>query len=70
MRKPDEEEGMSEKVVVTLDSFEQRLMVNGLVGFKNTLQKQDKPLEDVEDLIMKVIDAPPAKEKRREREAR
>ncbi len=61
---------MSEKVVVTLDSFEQRLMVNGLVGFKNTLQKQDKPLEDVEDLIMKVIDAPPAKEKRREREAR
>jgi hypothetical protein len=70
VRKPDEEEGMSEKVVVTLDSFEQRLMVNGLVGFKNTLQKQDKPLEDVEDLIMKVIDAPPAKEKRREREAR
>lgn len=61
---------MSEKVVVTLDSFEQRLMVNGLVGFKNTLQKQDKPLEDVEDLIMKVIDAPPAKEKRREREER
>ena len=61
---------MSEKVVVTLDSFEQRLMVNGLVGFKNTLQTQDKPLEDVEDLIMKVIDAPPAKEKRREREAR
>ena len=61
---------MSEKVVVTLDSFEQRLMVNGLVGFKNTLQKQDKPLEDVEDLIMKVIDAPPAKEKRLEREAR
>ena len=46
----------SQKVVVTLDSFEQHLMVNGLVEFKNGLKRQDKPLEDVEDLIMKVID--------------
>ncbi len=60
----------SQKVVVTLDSFEQRLMVNGLVGFKNDLKRQDKPLEDIEDLILKVIDAPPAKEKRRDREGR
>ena len=67
----DEEAAMSsEKVVVTLDGFEQRLMVNGLLGFKSDLEKQDKPSEDVEDLIMKVIDAPPAKEKRRDREAR
>lgn len=60
----------SQKVVVTLDSFEQRLMVNGLVGFKNDLKRQDKPLEDIEELILKVIDAPPAKEKRRDREGR
>ena len=60
----------SQKVVVTLDSFEQHLMVNGLIEFKNGLKRQDKPLEDVEDLIMKVIDAPPAKEKRRDREGR
>ena len=60
----------SQKVVVTLDSFEQRLMVNGLVGFKNDLKRQDKPLEDIEDLILKVIDAPSAKEKRRDREGR
>ena len=60
----------SQKVVVTLDSFEQHLMVNGLVEFKNGLKRQDKPLEDVEDLIMKAIDAPPAKEKRRDREGR
>ena len=60
----------NEKVMVTLDSFEQRLMVKGLVGFKNDMKQQDRPLEDIEDLILKVIDAPPAKEKRRDREER
>ena len=33
-----------ERVTLTLDSFEQRLMVNGLVEFKNILRKQDKKL--------------------------
>ena len=55
-----------ERVTLTLDSFEQRLMVNGLVEFKNILRKQDKPLEDIEDLILKVIDAPPSKNRRRD----
>ena len=55
-----------ERVTLTLDSFEQRLMVNGLVEFKNILQRQDKPLEDVEDLILKVIKALPVKENRRD----
>ena len=53
-------------VVLTLSGFEQRLMVNGLVEFKNILQRQDKPLEDVEDLILKVIKAPPSKCRRRD----
>ena len=55
-----------ERVTLTLDSFEQRLMVNGLVEFKNILQRQDKPVEDVEDLILKVIKAPPSKCRRRD----
>ena len=55
-----------ERVTLTLDSFEQRLMVNGLVEFKNILQRQNKPLEDVEDLILKVIKAPPSKCRRRD----
>ena len=55
-----------ERVTLTLDSFEQRLMVNGLVEFKNILRKQDKPLEDIEDLILKVINAPPSKCRRRD----
>ena len=60
-----------EKRVVMLDDFEQRLMVNGLTDFRNDLLRENKPTEDVDDLILKVIDAPMRKEKRRsEREAR
>ena len=60
-----------EKRVVMLDDFEQRLMVNGLTDFRNDLLREDKPTEDVDDLILKVIDAHTKKEKRRsEREAR
>ena len=60
-----------EKVVVTLDDFEQRLMVSGLADFRNDLIREDKPTEDVDDLILKVIDAPTQKEKKKaDREAR
>ena len=54
-----------EKVVVTLDDFEQRLMVSGLMDFRNDLLKEEKPTEDINDLILKVIDAPTKKEKRK-----
>lgn len=60
-----------EKKVLTLDEFEQRLMVSGLMDFRNDLLKDDKPTEDINALILKVIDAPTKKEKRRaEREER
>ena len=60
-----------EKKVLTLYEFEQRLMVSGLMDFRNDLLKDDKPTEDINDLILKVIDAPTKKEKRRsEREER
>lgn len=60
-----------EKKVLTLDEFEQRLMVSGLMDFRNDLLKDDKPTEDINDLLLKVIDAPTKKEKRRaEREER
>ena len=60
-----------EKKVLTLDEFEQRLMVSGLTDFRNDLLKDDKPTEDINDLILKVIYAPTKKEKRRaEREER
>ena len=60
-----------EKVVVTLDNFEQRLMVTGLADFRNDLLRAEKPTEDVNALLMKVIDAPTQKEKKKaDREAR
>lgn len=60
-----------EKVVVTLTDFEQRLMVNGLADFRNALIRNAKPTEDLDDLILKVIDAPTQREKRKaDREAR
>ena len=60
----------SDKVIVTLDSFEQGLMINGLLEFKNKIIERGQPPEDVEDLILKLIDAPKAKVKRHSREAR
>ena len=60
-----------EKVVVTLTDFEQRLMVNGLADFRNDLIRNAKPTEDLDDLILKVIEAPTQREKRKaDREAR
>ncbi len=60
-----------EKCVVTLDSQEQRLMVKGLTGFRNDVIREGKPTEDVDNLILKVIDAPVRRRKwRRDREGR
>ena len=60
-----------EKRVVTLNGFEQRLMVAGLTDFRNDAIRDGKPTEDLDGLILKVIDAPTKREKRRaDREAR
>lgn len=62
---------MAEEKVLSLDDFEQRLMVRGLTDFRNDALRDGKPTEDVDDLILKVIDAPTKREKRRaSREAR
>ena len=54
-----------EKVVVTLDNFEQRMMVSGLADFRNDLIRDEKPTEDVDELILKVIDAPTEKARKK-----
>ena len=60
-----------EKRVVTLNDYEQRLMVRGLTDFRNDALRDGVPTEDVEDLILKVIDEPMRRGKRRsDREAR
>ena len=57
-------------VMVKLSSFEQGLLVNGMNRFRNDLIREDLPTEDVDDVLIKIIDAPPAKRKKAERETR
>lgn len=54
-----------EKRVVTLNDFEQRLMVRCLSDARNGTLRNGKPTKDVDDLILKVIDAPTKRAKRR-----
>ena len=44
-----------------LDDFEHRLLVGCLVTARNEYIREGKPLEDVNDLIQKIIDAPSKK---------
>lgn len=54
-----------DKVLVTLDSFEQRLLVSALTDFRNDLICEEQPTEDVDGLLLKVIDAVPQKERKK-----
>lgn len=56
---------VEDKVVVTLDSFEQRLLVGALTDFRNELIREERPTEDVDVLLLKVIDAAPQKERKK-----
>jgi len=61
----------AEEVCVMLDNYEQRVVVKGLADFRNTLIREEKPTEDVDDVLIKIINAPRRKNKRRYiREAR
>ena len=48
--------------LIQVSDYEQRLMVNGLNSFRNDLIK---PTEDINALLIKVIDAPEKKPKRK-----
>ena len=54
-----------DKIVVALDSFEQRLLVGALTDFRNELIREERPTEDVDVLLLKVIDAAPQKERKK-----
>ena len=46
---------------IYLDDFEHRLLVGCLVTARNEYLREDKATEDVNDLILKIIDAPAKK---------
>ena len=58
------------EIKLILTEAEQNLMINGLLGFRNELTREDMPIEDVNNLILKVIDAPPNRQRWSDRDAR
>jgi predicted N-formylglutamate amidohydrolase len=54
-----------EKRVLTLDEYEQGVMVNALNEMRNDLIGEKRPTDAVDDLLLKTIDAPTKKIKRR-----
>ena len=60
-----------EKRVIIVDPDEHSLIVNGLNEFRNSLITDFRPTEDVDELLLKVIDAPTKKQvKKRLRNSR
>ena len=57
--------------VVVLSDFEQRIMVRSLNDSRTSLIKGNCSTEDIDDLLLKVIDAPSERERRwKDRDAR
>lgn len=52
---------IDKKYQIALTDFEHRLLIVALAEFRNQLLKNEKPTEDINDLILKVIDAPKAR---------
>jgi len=46
---------------IYLDDFEHRLLIGCLMTARNEYIHKDKPIEDVNELILKIIDAPKKK---------
>lgn len=58
------------KRVITVDSFQHDLMINGINEFRNMLIEKDKPIEDVNELLQIILDAPLLRKRRFDREER
>ena len=62
---------MSEgKRVIEVSDFEQRVMIEALADRRNDFIEENKPTEDLSELLLKVIDAPMKKRKDRDRDER
>ncbi len=54
-----------EERVLTLDDYEYGVVVNALNEFRNDLIKDERPTDAVDELLLKAIDAPTKKQKKR-----
>jgi hypothetical protein len=46
--------GRERKMKILLSDFEARLLINALICWRNALLQEDKPTEDLDDLIIKL----------------
>lgn len=53
---------MGSMKLLTLDRYEHGLLIRALYEEWQRMQAEEKPTEDIEDLILKVIDAPTKKQ--------
>lgn len=56
--------------VVEISDYEQRVMIEALADRRNDFIEENKPTEDVNSLLLKVIDAPLKKRKEKDRDGR
>lgn len=56
----------TEKRVLTLDRYEHGVVINALNEMRNDLLEEERPTDILDEVLLKVIDAPTKKEKRRE----
>ncbi len=57
-----------EERILELDHYEHGVMVNALNELRNDLIEEQRPTDAVDDLLLKTIDAPTKKMKRRGRD--
>ena len=56
----------TEKRVLPLDRYEHGVVINALNEMRNDLLEEDRPTDILDEVLLKVIDAPTKKEKRRD----
>ena len=59
-----------DKVVLTLDSYEHGIMIRALNELRNDLLEEERPTDIVDEVLLKVIDAPAKKVRCRSDEER
>ena len=69
--RPDKGSDMSKDIrLIEVDDFDHRLLVNSIMEFRNKVILEGVPTEDVDDLLLRIIDAPVKKPKWRSHEER
>ena len=56
----------TETRVLTLDRYEHGVVINALNEMRNDLLEEERPTDILDEVLLKVIDAPTKKEKRRD----